>query len=71
MQIQKLRAQMALANITQSDLAKACGISENTLTNKVSGRTEFKVSEIIKICEVLKIHDAALKDDIFLSKASQ
>ena len=71
MQVNKLRAYMAMAGVTQADLAKACGITENTMSNKISGRTEFKADEIIKICEVLAIHDAALKSDIFLTVTSQ
>lgn len=71
MQVNKLRAQMALVGMTQADLARICGFTENTLSNKLSGRTEFKADEIIKICEALSIKDAALKSDIFLTAASQ
>ena len=67
MQVNKLRAQMALAGVNQSDLARACGITENTLSNKISGKTEFKADEIIKICEILAITDADTKSDIFLT----
>lgn len=66
MQANKLRAQMALTGISQSELAKACNITENTLSNKISGKTEFKADEIIRICKVLAIESAELKDEIFL-----
>ena len=67
MQANKLRAQLVLAGVTQAELAKACGITENTLCNKLSGRTEFKADEIKKICEVLSIRDAVLTSEIFLA----
>lgn len=66
MQANKLRAAMALARINQSDLAEKLGITENTLCNKLLGRSDFKVSEAIKICEVLNINDAAARNEIFL-----
>ena len=71
MQVNLLRSYMALAGITQSELAKILGITENTLCNKISGRTEFKADEIITICDVLSITDAHTKSDIFLTRASQ
>ena len=71
MQVNKLRAQMALVGMTQAELARVCGFTENTLSNKLSGKTEFKADEIIKICEALSIKDATMKSEIFLTAASQ
>ena len=67
MQANKLRAQMALKGITQKELANNCGMTENTLTNKMQGRTEFQADEIIRICELLEIDDPVVKADIFLN----
>ena len=67
MQANKLRAQMALAGVTQAELARICGVTENTLCNKMQGRTEFKTDEIMKICEALDIRDAATRGEIFLT----
>lgn len=67
MQANKLRARMALVEMSQAELAKICGITENTLSNKLQGRTEFKADEIVKICEALDIQDADTRNDIFLT----
>ena len=67
MQANKLRARMALVGMSQAELAKICGITENTLSNKLQGRTEFKADEIVKICEALDIQDADTRNDIFLT----
>ena len=67
MQANTLRAQIALAGVTQAGLARLCGGTENTLCNKMQGRTEFKTDEIMKICEALDIQDAATRGEIFLT----
>lgn len=67
MQANKLRARMVLAGMSQAELAKICGVTENTLSNKLQGRTEFKADEIVKICEALGIQDAETRNDIFLT----
>lgn len=67
MQANKLRARMVLAEMSQAELAKICGVTENTLSNKLQGRTEFKADEIVKICEALDIQDAETRNDIFLT----
>jgi transcriptional regulator with XRE-family HTH domain len=53
--------------VTQAELARICGVTENTLCNKMQGRTEFKTDEIMKICEALDIQDAATRGEIFLT----
>lgn len=71
MQVNKLRARMALVGINQADLANQCGFTENTLCNKIAGKTEFKANEIVRICEVLGIDDPTEQADIFLTSPSQ
>lgn len=44
------------ANMTQKDLAKACGVSESTVSNWEKGRTEPTVSQARKIGEVVGIN---------------
>ena len=56
---------------TQTRLAKELGISKNALSNKVNGRSSVTVSDVIKICEILNIHDNNEKAEIFLSSISQ
>jgi transcriptional regulator with XRE-family HTH domain len=67
MQANLLRSQMALKGVTQVELAQACGITENTLSNKINGKTSFRSEEIVTICETLGIEDPKLKADIFLT----
>ena len=41
--------------ITQSHLASVLGLSETSLNRKIKNKTEFRQSEISKICECLEI----------------
>lgn len=44
------------ANMTQRDLANACGVSESTVSNWEKGKTEPTVSQAKKISELVGIH---------------
>lgn len=43
--------------IKRSYLAKKLGISYNTLTNKLTGKSEFSILQIVKIKEILELDD--------------
>lgn len=62
-----LRAEMARKGKTQTDLAKIIGISQNSMSRKMNGSREFKLSEVVRICECLEIEDPA---HIFLTRSS-
>ena len=62
----ELRAAIARKNVQKGDLAKALGISRNSLVNKLKGTTEFKESEIQKLIAVLGL-TAKEVNHIFLS----
>lgn len=49
MNISKLKGVMAEKGDRQIDLAKYLGVAINTMRNKLSGKTEFKVDELQKI----------------------
>lgn len=66
-----LRAAIARAGMTQEKLAEAIGITSNTLTTKILGRSYFDTEEIDKICEVLSIEDNNEKAAIFLAQPSR
>lgn len=54
----KLRGLVRERGKTQESLASVAGMKEATFSQKINNNSEFKQSEIIKICEVLKIpHD--------------
>ena len=60
----KLKAQMALANISAKDLAKEMGINESTLYRKIQNDGNFTRSEINSMISILRIEDPA---DIFFA----
>ena len=66
-----LRGAIARAGMTQEKLAAAIGISGNTLSAKILGRSFFDTDEIDKICTVLSITDNGEKANIFLAPASR
>ncbi len=63
-----LRAQMVKKGKTQSQVAKAIGISENSMSRKLLGKREFRLSEVQKLCSYLDILDPK---EIFLPSLSQ
>ena len=48
---------MNCKGIKRSYLAKMMGISYNTLTNKLNGKSEFSVIQISKIKQLLELND--------------
>ena len=66
-----LKCAIVRAGYTQEKLADAIGISSNTLTAKLLGRSFFDTEEIDKICEALSIVDNDEKANIFLAPASR
>ena len=62
-----LPAARKMANLTQKDLAVACGVSESTVVNWEKGRTEPSVSQAQRIGEVCGIH---YDDIIFLPQVT-
>ena len=50
----RLYTEMKKAHVTQTELGKLLGISTNAVNYKLSGKREFKSSEMNKICEVIK-----------------
>lgn len=66
-----LTAQMVLYGYNQRSLAKAIGISKNTLNLKINGKKSFDTEEIQRICSVLHVNSGAQKAKIFLHNSSQ
>ena len=59
-----LRGKIAEKGFTQESLAKAVGISTNSMSRKLLGERQFRLKEVVRICEVLEIDDPR---DIFFS----
>lgn len=53
----KVKAKMLELGITQTYIADSLGISYQALSNKLHNKTEFKASEIKKMCSILDIAD--------------
>lgn len=63
----KLKALMLLQGFTQEDLAKYLGLSKQTINMKLNNKRSFKLSEIAKICELLKIDNVQERFLIFFA----
>lgn len=62
----KLKAAMVEAGYTQQTLAEKLKISPNTLSFKMTGKSNFDIEEATQICAILGIDDASQKAAIFL-----
>jgi len=67
----KLRGAIVAAGMTQNEVAARIGISRNTFSAKVNGKTCFDSDQIEKICQIVGIIDPAEKANIFLSESSR
>ncbi len=62
----KLRAAIIEAGYTQQTLAEKLKMSPNTLSFKITGKSNFDIEEATRICDLLGIKDGAQKAAIFL-----
>lgn len=49
-----LKKEMIEAELTRLDLSKLIGISYNSFRNKIDNKTDWNITEMIKIQEVLR-----------------
>jgi DNA-binding XRE family transcriptional regulator len=56
---------------TQDTLSEALGVSPNTMSSRITGKSCFNTEEIDRLCELLDITDNREKADIFLAAPSQ
>lgn len=61
----RLLGKMTEKGFTQKTMAKELGISENSFTNKIKGRTNFTQLEIITICNKLGITNSQIGSYFF------
>ncbi len=62
-----LRSEIVANDMTVASLAEAIGMKPKTMYNKINGNSHFTVDEVVRICDVLKIADAAKKPLFFLT----
>ena len=70
--INKLKAQMALKGYTQRSLVaemnrRGYKISENTFSSKMNGKTQFDCDDADIICDIIEIESSADRAEIFLA----
>ena len=63
-----LEETIAESGLKKRWIAKKMGLSEYGLSLKIQGVTEFKTSEVSRLCELLDITSLAQKEDIFFAK---
>lgn len=63
MNANKLRAKIKEKGLTQEKVAKIIGISENSLSRKLNGKKDFRLGEVILLCQALQIDNV---EEIFL-----
>ena len=60
-----LKRKIADGGFIVADLAKALGISENSLSRKICGEEEFFVSELWDISKILGLNEVELQEIFF------
>ena len=63
-----LKSEIIKKGLTQGDIAKAIGMSENSFSSKMRGKSDFGLDDANKICDVLHIKDGKLKLAIFFDQ---
>lgn len=48
-----VRAQMSAQNLTQQDLAIALGVSQQSVSRRLSGLTEWGIDELVAVADLL------------------
>jgi DNA-binding phage protein len=55
MNLEELNARIEQSRIPITAIAEGLGLSRQSLYKKLSGTREFKVSEVSKLCEILRL----------------
>lgn len=66
-EVEKLKEIIDESGMTMVAIARKCNMSRETLYRKISGRSEFTASEIIRLTGVLDLSKRE-RDEIFLSQ---
>ena len=62
-----LESIIAGSGLKKSYIAKILGVTLETLIRKIKNASEFKASEIDKLCQLLAIDDPNLKEAVFFA----
>ena len=66
----RLVGKIAENGFTQGDVARALGLSANTFSARINGKSYFNTNEVERMCQILRITDDAEKAQIFLYQSS-
>lgn len=55
MNLKYLNDRILLSRIPITAIAESMGLSRQTLYHKMKGEREFKASEVVKICDILRL----------------
>lgn len=64
-----LRAKITECGYSQGQVASLIGMHCNTLSRKVKGESDFTLTEVRKLCRVLRITDPARVFDLYIDSA--
>lgn len=67
----KLLGRIRYAGYTQNSFSQIMGMSQNSFSAKVNGKSYFDTEQIIKMCTLLGITEDSEKVNIFLLEASR
>lgn len=51
----EIRANLARIGMTQQDLGKRAGLTQSTMSRRMTGETSFTLAELYAICDVLGV----------------
>lgn len=57
-----VKAETARAQVTQSDVAKALGLSRTSLGDRLAGRISFLARELVVLANLFEVHLSVLTD---------
>ena len=63
-----LREKISKTGLKMEHIAETCGISRQSLTNKITNRSLFTAKEIEILCKLLNIGSLVEKERIFFAK---
>ena len=70
MDVKELRYQIARSGLTREKLGKLLGVTKTTIHRRLTGKTEWTLTELQKLKEILELSDEMLRQIFFSEKVS-
>lgn len=71
MNLEYLNDRIVLSRIPITAIAEQMGLSRQSLYLKMQGKREFKISEVTKLCEILRLTDSEKKLVFFADRVDK